>query len=272
MVRSEAPYGYLFKRGGEGSLDHWLRDEVLRHGVDIHYGTRAPLADIVATGPSQPDGIAREVHFSTDQKTRTWVLFDPKRSPGGYSYLFTSRGSGTFGTAITRHFKLLDRYFHTNLEFFRNLETIPMESIRRGYSYMNFFLKRSAVLAGQCLTGEAGGFQDFLFGIGIRQACITADLAVRSVTEPVSYDSLWRHVLRRRQQVSLVNRFLFETAGSPGIRHFLQKAESMDFKEFLESWIRGSRLHTLLLPIVMILWNNRGRCHHPPIPHWCRRR
>ncbi|HPR63617.1 MAG TPA: NAD(P)/FAD-dependent oxidoreductase [Thermoanaerobaculia bacterium] len=271
-VNSAKPYGYLIRRRIEGSLDRALFHAAQESGVTFQFQTIARSADITATGPKQVDGVSMERHFSTDSKTRIWVLFHPELAPGGYAYLFTHNGSGTFGTAITRKFRKLPSCFDASLNFFRYLEPVPMEDIQVGHSYMNFFIKNSAVEAGTLYSGEAGGFQDFLFGLGLRQAMATGVLAAESLLTGEDYDTLWKTLLGSRPRVSLVNRFLYELGGAFGLNRFIALAAEKDFQTFLRSWVRGTGFHHCLYPIVALLWKNRGTCGHTLIPHWCRRR
>ena len=57
---------------------------------------------MVATGPRQADGVAREVVFASDLPDTVAVLFDPTVTPTGYAYLFCLGGHATFGVAQVR--------------------------------------------------------------------------------------------------------------------------------------------------------------------------
>ena len=63
-------------------------------GVRVHVGK--PLApdraDVIATGLRRVDGLAVEEMFRTDAEDRVDVLLDEDLAPGGYAYLFISRG------------------------------------------------------------------------------------------------------------------------------------------------------------------------------------
>jgi flavin-dependent dehydrogenase len=234
----------------------------------------AEQADIVATGPATPDGLAREMTWRTDDPERIDVLFDHHLSPGGYSYLFVLDGRATFGCAIVADFKKIDDYFEHALAAFRRLHpfTIPAGT-RTGYSYMNFHLKLLATRGPARWVGEAAGFQDYLFGLGIRYALTTGWLAARSILEELDFDELWRHELSVKQETSLVNRFLYETGGNTGLGVFVrQAAGAADFNAYLAGWHRTTWWKSLLAPLVRRVWRHRGRCQHKPGEHWCRSR
>ena len=57
---------------------------------------------------------------------------------------------------------------------------------------MNFHLKQRATSDHARFVGEAAGFQDYLFGLGIRYALTSGNLAARSILEGRDFDNLWR--------------------------------------------------------------------------------
>ena len=170
------------------------------------------------------------------------VYFNHKLSPGGYSYLFILDGVATFGCAIVADFKQIDSYFDHSLAAAQRLHhfDVPADA-RTGYSYMNFHLKHAATSNGARFVGEAAGFQDYLFGLGIRYALTSGSLAARSILEERDYDELWKSELGAKQQTSLVNRFLYETGGNFGLSMFVrQAARAKDFHHYLSGWHRSS--------------------------------
>jgi flavin-dependent dehydrogenase len=276
-IQSDEPYGYFIRRGSEETtLDRGLLAQARSLGVEVRFESRlAPQdADIVATGPAAPDGLAREMTWQTKDPERVEVFFDHHLSPGGYSYLFILDGIATFGCAIVADFKQIDEYFDHSLEAAQrtNPFTIPSES-RTGYSYMNFHLKRGATQDGIRYVGEAAGFQDYLFGLGIRYALTSGWLAARSILENRPFDELWIAELGRKQETSLVNRFLYEAGGNRGLSLFVWRAgKARDFRKYLSGWHARSWWKALLVPIIRRLWRHRGRCQHKPGIHWCRAR
>ncbi|MGH9418429.1 MAG: hypothetical protein ACRD3J_00530, partial [Thermoanaerobaculia bacterium] len=202
------------------------------------------------------------------------VYFNHKLAPGGYSYLFILDGVATFGCAIVADFKQIDSYFDHSLAAAQRLHdlTIPADA-RTGYSYMNFHLKRAATSDGSRFVGEAAGFQDYLFGLGIRYALTSGALAARSILEERDYDELWKSELQAKQQTSLVNRFLYESGGNFGLSMFVrQAARAKDFHHYLSGWHRNRWWKSLLSPVIRRMWKHEGRCLHKPGIHWCRSR
>ncbi len=276
-IRSGEPFGYFIKRGPEeGTLDRGLLAQARTHGVNVIFNSRLPIeqADIVATGPAAPDGLAREMTWKTSEPERVDVFFNHELSPGGYSYLFILDGIATFGCAIVADFKKIDDYFDHSLAAAQRLHSfeIPSET-RTGYSYMNFHLKQRATSGSGRFVGEAAGFQDYLFGLGIRYALTSGNLAAQSIIEHRDFDELWMSGLGDKQETSLVNRFLYETGGNAGLQMFVwQASRASDFHSYLSGWHQKKWWKSLLSPLVRRVWRHRGRCLHKPGDHWCRSR
>ncbi len=276
-VKAATPYGFFIRRGPfDGSLDRGLLAQARALGVDVRFGSRLEPeeADIVATGPASPDGLAKEITFSSDEQERVEVYFDHRLSPGGYSYLFILDGVGTFGCAIVSDFKRIDEYFDASLARAQSIRAVELGRDRKtGYSYMNFHLKSTAVSGNARYAGEAAGFQDYLFGLGIRYALKSGWLAARSILEERSFDELWEAELGAKQRTSLVNRFLYERGGNFGLSSFVrQAAKAKDFNAYLSAWHQDRWWKRLAAPVVRALWRQRGSCQHKPGAHWCRAR
>lgn len=276
-VRSADPYGFFIRRGAEETtLDRGLLAQAQAHGAKVIFNSRlAPeQADIVATGPATPDGLAREMTWKTSDPERIDVYFNHHLSPGGYSYLFILDGIATFGCAIVADFKKIDDYFDHSLAAAQRLQPFDLPSeTRTGYSYMNFHLKQIATKDSSRFVGEAAGFQDYLFGLGIRYALTSGWLAARSILEERDFDELWTRELGPKQETSLVNRFLYEAGGNAGLSMFVrQAARAKDFNRYLSGWHQRPWWKALLTPIIRRVWRHNGRCMHKPNEHWCRAR
>lgn len=274
-ISSGEPFGYFLRRGAEEqTLDRGLLAQAQALGVNVIFNSRLQDADVIATGPAAPDGLAREMTWHTDDQERVEVYFNHHLAPGGYSYLFILEGIATFGCAIVADFRKIDEYFEHSLHAAQraNPFEIPSET-RTGYSYMNFHLKPRATRNGARLVGEAAGFQDYLFGLGIRYALTSGWLAARSILEERDFDELWRRELGAKQETSLVNRFLYEAGGNTGLSIFVrQAARAKDFNRYLSGWHAQTWWKSLLSPVIRRVWRQRGRCLHKPEEHWCRSR
>lgn len=276
-IRSEVPYGYFIRRGTQDqTLDRGLLEQARALGAEVRFNSRLEpaKADIVASGPASPDGLAKEITFAADGPEIVDVYFNHNLSPGGYSYLFILDGIATFGCAIVSDFKKIDEYFEHSLAAARRIRSFDSSrELRTGYSYMNFHLKNEATLNGTRFVGEAAGFQDYLFGLGIRYALTSGHLAGLSILEDRPFDELWKESLKPKQETSLVNRFLYEAGGNTGLSMFVWRAAAArDFRRYLASWHKSNWWKSALSPFIRTLWRHRGRCQHKPGLHWCRSR
>jgi flavin-dependent dehydrogenase len=272
-VKSERPFGYFLTRGpGEGTLDSSLLAQARAAGARVLFETRveADEPDIRATGPRVPDGVARELTFETNLPDRVRVLFDSRRAPGGYAYFFVFGGKATFGCALVLDAKNMDRHFDECLARFREIEDFTVSGERTGASYMTYAIP-DAGSAGTALTaGEAGGFQDYLFGLGIRYALATGEMAARSLLTGRQYEEIWRGPVGRKRDASLAARFLYETFGDAGLSWFVRRAEHRDFRDYLLGWTRPSPGKAAVAALARSCWRNRGSCSHEMPTHWCR--
>jgi len=274
-VTSDQPYGYFLKRGDEpGTLDRALAAQATSLGAVIHYEKKiAPGdADIVATGPGPADGIAKEIAFRTSVSDRVEVIFDPELAPGGYAYFFVLDGWGTLGLALLKGYGKLETQFEKTKARFQAIEPFDLEDVRPGYSYMNFFLHKSSERAGSVFAGEAGGFQDYLFGLGIRYAIGSGHLAAQSLITSKPYDELWRERFLATMQSSVSARLLYESLGKWGLRLFVWQSARNDFKKFLHSWARPSWWRLLLRPAAERVFGKAEACAHKIPCRWCRPR
>ncbi len=272
-IQSAKPFGYFIRRGPQGAtLDQGLLAQAIQAGVKVHYHQRIRQADIIATGPTSPDGLAKQMTFSTSLPDTVSVLFDTKRAPGGYAYLFVLDGAATFGCAITKDFNHINDYFDHSLKRFQEILPFAPQEATTGYSFMSFQLKASATRDASLFVGEAGGFQDYLFGLGLRYALTTGYLAAQSILEKKAYDPLWKSALGQAQEISVVNRFLYEWGGDRGLSAFIKRAGQGDVQTYLHRLHLPTLWKRLLLPFIKWAWQTRRRCVHPLLTHWCRKK
>ena len=168
--------------------------------------------------------------------------------------------------------KNMDRHFDECLARFRQIEDFAISGGRTGASYMTYAIPLAPAAGKGLPAGEAGGFQDYLFGLGIRYALATGEMAARSLLTGRSYEELWREPVGRKRDASLAARFLYEAFGDAGLSWFVRRAERKDFREYLRGWTRPSPGKEAVAAIARSVWRNRGSCSHEIPAHWCRSR
>ena len=274
-VASDEPYSYFVRRGGgDGSLDVWLRGLAVAAGVGLREGAAAPVdADVIATGPRQADGVARELVFSSDLEDTIAVLFDPAVTPTGYAYLFCLGGHATFGVAQVRGVSGLGRARDVAWRRFCGvLGEFAVRDAHEHGQFMNFSLPRALRSAdGRWHVGEAAGVQDFLYGLGNRLALRTAGLAAAGIAG--EWDgAAFRAGVARPMRTTVALRFAYERMGRRGFSAFCRRASRVDFRRFLVRLQTPRLANDALARLVMAAWRERRGCRHGPLCSWCRRR
>jgi flavin-dependent dehydrogenase len=248
---SEQPFAWLVRRGPDrGSLDHAMANRCRALGVQLHVGR--PLApdraDVVATGLRRVDGLAVEEMFETDAEDRTDVLLDENLAPGGYAYLFVSRGEATLGIAALGAFRDLGSRLDLARRRFLELGDFDQRRARSAAHGMNFCLPGTALEEGRPCVGEAAGFQDFLFGLGLRMAIVSGQLSAEAIAGGRDYDALWQGALRPRMETSIVDRWLYERGAVR--RWLMRRMESDDLQVLLNDLQQHHWSKKILLPWV----------------------
>ncbi|MEP0775625.1 MAG: NAD(P)-binding protein [Acidobacteriota bacterium] len=274
-VASSAPFAYFVRRGGgAGSLDDALGRQARAAGAVFAPPGEAPeRVDVVATGPRQADGVAKEVVFSSDLQDTVAVLFDPLLTPSGYAYLFCLGGHATFGVAQVRGIAGLARARDAAWARFREVfGAFRVERLHDGGQFMNFCIPAHlSGRDGRWYVGEAAGVQDYLFGLGNRLALRSAGLVADGLLGHWDQRAFVER-LRQPMIASVALRFAYERAGRRSFAALCRRAARGDFRELLvqlqapRSALRG------LSRLIMAIWRERGGCRHAPVCSWCRRR
>jgi flavin-dependent dehydrogenase len=135
-----------------------------------------------------------------------------------------------------------ERFFRENLD-------LDIRNVRRFGSFGNFFLRNTQIDQGKYYVGEAGGFQDCLWGFGMRYAMASGFLAAQSLADGTDYDRLWKKEFRRMLETSMINRFLIEGLGHAGYRYLARRLACGDPRVFLGKHYHYSFFKHLLLPL-----------------------
>jgi flavin-dependent dehydrogenase len=113
-----------------------------------------------------------------------------------------------------------------------------MSEPRRFGGYGAVRMERTARGPTGLLAGEAAGFQDALWGFGLRYAMVSGHLAAASIMsgDAGSYDQRWQQRFKGLIQSSVVNRFFYERLGDRGYRAFLARLSA---SEDARAWLHG---------------------------------
>ncbi len=235
------PLFYLVRRGPDtGSLDDALKQQALAAGVEIRFNTRAsrlPNGGIVTEGPHRADIIAVGYLFDTDMADGIYAAVADELAPNGYAYLLINQGRGTLATCLFTDFHNEREYLDRCVAFFDKKIGVRMNNPRRFGGSGNFSLPRQARKNSILYAGEAAGFQDPLFGFGIRWALLSGAAAGRALASgnPGQYEKFWKRRLRAYQQTATTNRWFYDRLGNRGYQLTLKR-----FPEHADTrrWIR----------------------------------
>lgn len=277
-IKSDRPIFYLVKRGTmSGTLDMGLKEQALSLGVEILFNHRLDKFDgkaIVGTGPKGADAVAVGITFETKMKDQAVAVLDDNIAPKGYAYLLVNQGYGTMVTVLYREFRRENEYFKRMLKFFKDTLSPDIQNERKFGCYGNFFIWDTQIHHNKFYVGESGGFQDCLWGFGMRYAILSGYLAAMSLIEGSDYDMLWKRELNPMLETSLINRYLFEKFGHTGYRYLTKRFARDNPCDFLRKHYNYSFLKHLLLPIAKRRYESRVKdtnCNHENCTCvWCR--
>lgn len=260
-VTSGRPIFYLVKRGAiSGSLDFGLRRQAEALGVDFVFNHRAGEREksaIVGTGPTGADAVAIGMTFETSREDMAVVAFDDTFAHRGYAYLLVHRGCGTMASV---HYgaRTADKdSYRRMVDFFAREMCLDVRNENSFAGYASFFLRNSQIHHNRLYVGESAGFQDCLWGFGMRYAILSGYLAARSIIEGSNYDRLWRKELKPMLETSLVNRYLVELFGTCAYRYLARSFSTGDPCAFLRRHYNYSFAKHLILPLAKRAFRDR---------------
>jgi flavin-dependent dehydrogenase len=244
---SSSPLFYMVRRGvAAGTLDQGLKAAALGLGVEIRFhsslASETPGIGIRATGPRGSFAIVVGYLFATSLPDMVLGVLSDRLAPAGYAYLVVCDGRATLASTIFADQSAWQTYLDRTVAFYneRTAGAISLDGAAFFGGSGNVRLPRSArANAGATLiAGEAAGFQDALWGFGLRSAMLSGHLAARALVagRPAAYDSSWRARLGGQMRTSFVNRFFYARLGDRGYSLFLRRLGAAgDARE----WLRG---------------------------------
>jgi len=225
-IKSKEPLFYLIERGpGEGTLDSALLDQAESLGVEVRFNTKLREIEgqgILAAGPRAADAIAVGYHFDTSMEDGFWVICDDELAPSGYAYLLIMNGRGTIKSCMFSGFKQEKVYVQRTIAAFERLLGLEMKNPLSHGGSGNFRIPQSAYSGVHPLIGEQAGFQDTLWGFGMRLSINSGLLAAQSLLNGEDYDQLWKKELKPQMDTSVVNRALYSLLNNRSYCWFLK--------------------------------------------------
>ena len=253
-IHTPRPFFYLIKRGSiEGGLEQGLQAQVEAMGIPVEYNTACPPgeADIWAGGTFGQGSrfVSTGITFHTGHPDWVCGLVDVNIAPRAYAYLVIIEGEATLAVVLTEARREANRLLERATEVFKRHTDLEIRDPRKsggsGGDLAAFWNGYS-----DFVIGEASGFQDFLWGFGIRHALASGYLAAQSVLQGQDWQALADAEIRPLVRASLVNRWLYDRmpnrAHAMLIRRF---ATDPDLNALVGRWYHPRRIHRLLWPI-----------------------
>ncbi len=281
-VKTSRPLFYLVERGkSESSLDRGLKRQALALGVKILWNDKLEIFPssgriIVGTGPKAADAIARGIVFKTSHPDFSAGFLDNRIAPKAYAYLLVNDRKATFATCLFQNFPKEKIFFQRALESMRSVIDIDIRDPKEFGGYVNFFLNPPPVKNdGILYVGENAGFQDALWGFGLRYAMLSGYLAAISIERGQSYPGLCKQYITPLLETSLANRWLFAHLGNFGYRLMLNRMSRVkDAVGVLRRFYQPSVPKALLFRIARQWYKSRlldKHCMHGECDCvWCR--
>jgi flavin-dependent dehydrogenase len=271
---------YVVERGpGPRTLDSALLEQARGLGVEVRFNSRLDHLEgsgILAAGPKAADAIAVGYHFETAMQDGFWVILDDTLAPKGYAYLLVMNGRGTVKSCMFSGFKQERLYVERTVAAFKRLVGMEMVNPIPHGGAGNFRIPVRAVTGVHPVAGEEAGFQDFLWGFGMRYAIVSGVLAARSLLEGKDYGLLWRQDIEPPMGSSMVNRGIFGMLGNRGYRWVLRRNQTQHWDAHRALyWIyQPGSIKRLLLPWARRRYHSQRRdesCDHINCSCvWCR--
>ncbi len=254
-------------------MDSGLLRQAVEAGVKVKMNARSRKVNeggVIAVGPRAADLIAKGIVFETNVQDEAYGIVDDRIAPKGYAYLLINQGRATLATVIGRDFRNEKTYFQRTLQIFRELVPMAISNAKEFGGYGNFFLRPSAIEGKKIYLGESAGFQDALFGFGMRYAMTSGFLAAQSIIHGSNYDALWKEKLLPMLRTSLSNRMIYEFLGNRGYEYIAKRiATRTDLREALRMQYNSTFWKAGLFPLAFFVANLLKRmkvedksCHH----------
>ena len=254
--RSPQPLFYLVRRGPlPGTLDASLRDQAVANGAEIRFNDpiqRLTKGGIVAQGPRGSDAIAVGHVFDTDSADGAFGALSDELAPKGYSYLLIHQGRGTVASCLFEDYHNEKKYLARTVEFFGRTTGVRMTNAKEFGGTGNFLAPRTARKGRLLYAGESAGFQDALWGFGMRYAMLSGSLAGQCFLEGrhEEYDRRWQERFGGGLRASIVNRYLFEKLGNAGYAALLADVQKYaDGRDWLRDHYAENWWKSLLFPV-----------------------
>ena len=130
---------------------------------------------MISTLTRKASAYIQGINFNTDLKNHVHLLLGKKFAPKGYAYLIIQNGHGTIASAFKKTKNIQEGFLENCTEYFKSKNINFFEA--KKFSSRGSFMLPFGQMNLPILVGEAGGFQDYLFGFGMRMSMLSGLVA-----------------------------------------------------------------------------------------------
>ena len=209
-ISQPQPFFHMIKRGYKKTdLDFQLYNQCKSSGVEFRFGQKAPNdCNIIATGTSKAAAYIKGINFKTDLKDQIHLLLGNKFAPKGYAYLIILDGNATLATAFKKTKTKQKNIINKCKDYFESIGLSIPEG--NAFASRGSFSLPFGPYQEPYKIGEAGGYQDYLFGFGIRMSMVSGmGAALYILGRQKEAKNVFR-ILNHKRRLSFINRFLYE--------------------------------------------------------------
>ena len=223
-VTSPEPFFYIVSRGtANTSIDNYMANICRANNVQFNFGKVLTQedADIYAAGKGRAAAFIRGAAIRTDQPDQVHLLLGKAFAPSGYAYLIINGGYGTIATAYKKDRGKTDPLL-ASIDYFQEIGldfTIEKRFASRGSFHLSRFWQRPRTV----MIGEAGGYQDYLFGFGMRMAMYSGFAAAHKLCGEYSLARSSYRELNFKRKISFANRALYEQLSPASVRYWVER-------------------------------------------------
>ena len=236
-VKCALPFFNLVKRGSnKGDLDSQLFEQCVKEGIIFNLGQQAPKnCDIIATGTKKASAYISGLNFKTNSKNQIHLLLGSKFAPKGYAYMIIQDGQGTIATAFKKDYESKVNPLKNCIDEFSKLRIDIIDPKKFG-SRGSFSLPFGFKYKKPFFVGEAGGFQDYLFGFGMKISMLSGLAAAMFIEDKGPAAKKLFRDLNKKRKISFINRILYERLSDNQMHSFAKRfSESDNSIELLSS-------------------------------------
>ena len=229
-IKSPEPFFNIVKRGtSSDSLDNYLAEICKSFNVKFLFNQNYDIskADINATGSLRAAAYIRGAQIEANLPNQVHLLLGKQFAPRGYAYLIINDGCGTIATAFKKTSNRSDP-LNPCIQYFNKIG-LDFHIKSTFAKYGSFHLPKIWQRNNPLNIGEAGGYQDYLFGFGMRFAMYSGLSAAYKLLGKYSQSRIIDRELNIKRKISFANRLLYENLLFENTKYWVSRFQNSKY-------------------------------------------